>query len=128
MRLLQFAAGVMLALMLANCASAPNNPITESQVFTLENSYGVVQSAALAYTLLRPCAEGEALGLTAICKSQEVVAKLASADKKARGALDSLELFVRNNPKLDARALYDGAQLAIKAFRDLATSNKLAGV
>jgi hypothetical protein len=47
-----------LAVPLAGCTTllpTVTNPINQSQVYNLENAYGVAQSAAVAYTALQRC-------------------------------------------------------------------------
>jgi len=106
-----------LGLVLGGCASFPN-PLTQAQVFQLENGYGVAQSAAVAYTALPRCRAPA----VAPCARAEVVAKLATADKKARVALDALEKFSRNPenyPGLSYAQLLAAAQQAVATLQQI---------
>jgi len=66
--------------------------LPQQSTYDLENAYGVVQSAAVAYTKLPYCVSGG----TPVCKKPAVVIKLAAYDKNARDALNALETYVRN--------------------------------
>lgn len=96
-------------LLLAGCASFVN-PISQTQVYQLENAYGVAQSAAVAYTNLPRCTVGVPLN---ICSQHVVIVQLAQADQSARVALTAAENFVRSNPTLSPASVISAAQTAI---------------
>lgn len=108
---------IALALGLASCASI-KNPIQSTQVYELENSYGVAQSAAITYTKLGRCAPSP----TPPCSQAKVVVAIGEADKKARIALSALEDFSRNPgnyPTLSYASLLSAASSAIAVFSAL---------
>ena len=103
------AIGLMLGL--AACAS---NPVSKSVVYDLENSYGIVQASAVAYTRLPYCTSS----LVFACKKPKVVIQLAAYDKDARLALNALEAYARNptNATVNLSSLINAASSAISAF------------
>jgi len=113
--------GILLAgVLLAGCASIVN-PIQGTQVFELENAYGVAQAGAIAYVKLPRCQSPA----VAPCSQATTVVALASADKKARIALNALEDFSRspqNYPTLQFGDLFRAAQASISVFSQLSNS------
>jgi len=86
--------------------------------YSLENAYGIAQSAAITYTRLPRCAAVP----VPPCSKASVVLSLAVADKKARIAIKALEDFSRNPdnyPGLTFSGLYDAAKTAISTFKKI---------
>lgn len=107
--------GAVLAL--AGCGTVPN-PISQVQVYQLENGYGVAQSGAVAYAALPRCAAQPVQP----CSKAKVVVALAKADKQARLALDAVEAFARNPsnyPGLSYPALLSAAQTAVATLQQI---------
>ena len=117
----------LLALALAGCSlNAVTNPVDKTFVFQAENAYGVVQSAALAYTALPFCAPGQHASTTVYCKEQPIVVKLAVADAKvkiARKALNSFVLNPANYPGLTYGQLIGAFQLAVQTMSEIEAEN-----
>lgn len=108
------AIGVVCALV--GCASI-KNPIQSTQIYELENAYGVAQSAGVTYVSLPRCPTA-----TPFCSKANVVVAIGEADKKARIALNAVEDFSRNPanyPTLSYSSLLAAAQSAINVFSAL---------
>lgn len=119
--------GLLAGLLLAGCARI-TNPINQTEVYGVENAYGVAQSAALGYIGLRRCGAGETTSLANVCSEHGVIVKLANADQKARIALNALEAFARNPanyPGLSFSALVSTAQQAVSVFQQIESTNKI---
>jgi hypothetical protein len=116
MRRIFAALGVSLALAAAGCSSI-TNPISQTQVYQLENGYGVVQAGAAAYARLPFCPAGITMQQSVLqaCSIRSAVIEIGKADEAARVALRTAEDFVRNNPKLSAVSVITTAQNAINA-------------
>lgn len=111
-----FIACSMLAL--AGCASI-SNPVSTTEVYNLEASYGVLSSAAKAYLLLPACPTGTNFSIQNICHLRSASGPIASADVKARAALTLAEKFVRDNPTISAASAISAAQAAVAAFQTI---------
>jgi hypothetical protein len=136
MKLLRPAAAALTALAvastLAGCVTlgTVTNPINQSEVFQLENAYGVAQSAAVAYTALPRCAAGTHATATTICSEHAIIVTLATDDQKARLALTALESFARNPanyPGLSYVGLLKAAQLAVSTLSQIEATNGIGG-
>lgn len=110
--------GMACALALGGCASGIKNPIKSSEVYQLENAYGVAQSAGVGYVKLPRCSTVP----TPPCSKAKNVVAIGEADVKARAALNALEDFARNPanyPELSYSNLLSAAQQAIALFSQL---------
>ena len=108
----------LVLIVLEGCA-AISNPVQSTQVFELENAYGVAQGAAIGYVKLPRCQ----LGTVPPCAKDSTVVALGEADKRARIALNAVEDFSRspqNFPTLQFGDLFRVAQEAIGVFSQLA--------
>jgi hypothetical protein len=129
MKLLTTAALLALAFIMAGCTTlfpTVTNPINQTQIYGLENAYGVAQSAAVAYTKLPRCAAGVHASATNICSEHAIIVQLASADQKARLALTAAESFARdpgNYPGLSYADLIKAAQLAVTTLSQIEAVN-----
>lgn len=105
-----------IALILGGCASF-SNPVSQTQIYQLENAYGVAQTAAVAYTRLPRCVPPD----TALCSQYNVIVKLAAADQTARTTLQDAETFIRANPTLSATSVISAAQAALRLLQQIET-------
>ena len=125
MRNLLFLPLMLLAFALAGCGpTVLTTPVNQTQAYQIENAYGVVQSAAVAYTALPRCKAPASA--TNICSDRAVIRQLAKADSQARLALNALEAFTRNPanyPGLTYTGLIAAAQQAITVLREIETAN-----
>lgn len=115
---------IALAIGLGGCVTAVRNPISKTQIYNLENSYGVVQSLAAGYASEPFCPNGTSItqSILKFCAIPSAVVAIGKADIKARSALREAQQFVTSNPTLDAGALIDAARIAIDAARVIETS------
>ena len=104
----------LLAAGLTACASIVN-PVTQTQVFEMENAYGVVQAQAIAYASFGLCPKGTTISgsVSAHCALPQAVVAIAKADSAARDALTLAANFVRNTPTVNAGSVIAAAQQAI---------------
>ena len=129
MKLLRLAALMALAcvvLPIAGCTTLIHNPVNQTQVYQLENAYGLAQSAAVAYSALPRCKAGTSATVTNVCATHAIVAALATDDAKARTALTALESFSRNPanyPGLTFSGLLSAAQLAVTTLTTIEAQN-----
>lgn len=129
MKLLRLAALMALAcfvLPIAGCTTLIHNPVSQTQVYQLENGYGVAQSAAVAYSALPRCSAGTSATATNVCATQAIIKQLATADQKARIALTAVENFARNPnnyPGLSFSQLIATAQSAVTALSQIEAVN-----
>ena len=129
-RLLAGLIGLVGFVLLAGCTTLFQNPVNQTQVYSLENAYGVAQSAAVAYTHLPRCAAGARASAANICSEHAIIVQLAAADQKARLALTAAESFSRdpgNYPGLSYADLIKAAQLAVTTLSQIEAVNSIGG-
>ena len=103
---------VVLCVLLVSACTTVNNPLTPNRLATLESSYGVLLSAAVAYR--NACARR---ALPASCRP--IVVEIQKAGAVAQTRVLALRGFVRANPTIDATALLVAAESAVDAFRQV---------
>jgi hypothetical protein len=128
MRFKTLALGGLLAsgLALCSCASIVN-PISQTQVYQLENAYGIAQAQGVAYVQFKRCAPGTHIGPTNLCSTAQGVVQIGKADKAARTALDAAQTFVTQNPTLDASSVISAAQTALQTLQSIETTLDVEG-
>jgi hypothetical protein len=118
-----------LSLALAGCAhnadgslvtSIPN-PVTNTQLATLESAYGVALAGAVAYRNRPRCTKTALESVSNICARRSIVIRMQQADKTAQVAIGRARGFVIANPTLDASSLIQAAQDAIAVFSQIQT-------
>lgn len=92
------------------------NPIGRNEMATIESSFGVTYTAAVAYRRL--CAQR---AIPPSCRA--VVLKLQAAARKAQGALVATRNFVKNNPTVSAVSAIAAARAALADFQSIAAAN-----
>jgi len=110
----------LLVFSLGACATV-KNPITSSQLATIESSYGVVLSGAVAYRNRPRCTKTALESVSNICARRSIVVRMQQADAAAQVALGRARAFVRDNPTLDASSLLQAAQDAVAVFAQIQT-------
>ncbi len=116
----RFLVAALIALSLGACATV-KNPITSSQLATIESSYGVVLSGAVAYRNRPRCTKMALESVSNICARRSIVLRMQAADRTAQVALGRARAFVTNNPTLDASSLLQAAQDAVSIFAAIQT-------
>jgi hypothetical protein len=98
------------------------NPVSDTNIYQVQNSYALAlqllaeyrrycwskpYSAILADSVAKP-----------VCEKRRAVVRFAiKARKDARAALDAAELFIANNPTLNAATAVQAAWLAVNNFQ-----------
>ena len=120
---------LLLVPLLAGCAHNPDgslitsipNPVTNTQLATLESAYGVALAGAVAYRNRPRCTKTALESVSNICARRSVVVRMQQADKTAQVAIGRARGFVIANPTLDASSLIQAAQDAIAVFSSIQT-------
>lgn len=118
------------ALSLGGCAKITSaigikNPVDNKSLSTIISTYGIADSAVIAYGQLPRCTTTNLPSATNWCYKRSVLVKAQALDKTANDQINKAVAWQRANPTLDASAYIDAAQGAL----DLLTSfNKDNGV
>lgn len=115
---------ILLAISLSGCAGmrpmiSIQNPISDNTLASLEASYGLALTAAVAYRNRPRCTRTRLESLSYLCARRSIVVRLQHADQVAEIALGRAASFIANNPTLDASSLIQAASAAIGAFSEL---------
>lgn len=115
---------IFLVLTLSACATFPNPLYTgtsdgRARLASIESSYGIALSVAVAYRQTRLCRKGEVAGYANICAYRSVILELQTADREAQKALTSARVFLRNNPTVDAFQVLSIAQNSVIFFQNV---------
>lgn len=113
------------AISLTGCFETVKNPFTLTQVASVESSYGIVLSAADAYSHLRLCRKSETPTVTNVCAKRAVILQLQKADRDVQTSLDYARNFIRNNPNIDPIVVISSVTKAVDAFKQIAINNKV---
>jgi hypothetical protein len=121
---------VFLGISLAGCASTGGiegftrlittgiaNPVTPAALSDVKNAYGIALAAAVAYRERPRCTKTHLESVTNLCARRSIVVKLQQADLKAQAALAKADMFVADNPTLNAGSVIQAASLAVSAFQ-----------
>jgi len=128
-----------LSLSLSGCVNGPNgtkiflpiasvaNPVTPMSLYDLKATYAIAQAGADTYVQRYRdgfrCTKIRLESVTNICSRRSIVVKMQDADRKAGIALGRVEIFVRDNPTIDASAILAAAQSAVTAFYQIQQGN-----
>lgn len=93
------------------------NPVTPAALSDIKNAYGIALAAAVAYRERPRCTKTHLESATNLCARRSIVVKLQQADLKAKVALDKADLFIADNPTLNAGSVIQAASLAVSAFQ-----------
>jgi len=113
---------LVLSLSLASCAEF-RNPISNNTLGTLISSYGLADTAVIAYRGLPRCTTTKPLSATNICHKRSILVAAQAFDAEANAAINRAVAFQRNNPTLDAASYIQAAQDAFDAFKGFVTAN-----
>lgn len=128
-----------LSLSLAGCVNGPNgtkiflptasvaNPVTPMSLYDLKASYAIAQAGADTYVQRYRdgfrCTKTRLESGTNLCSRRSIVVKMQDADRKAGIALGRVDIFIRDNPTIDASAVLSAAQSAVTAFYQIQQGN-----
>jgi hypothetical protein len=93
------------------------NPLTPTALSDVKSAYGIALAAAVAYRERPRCTKTHLESVTNLCARRSIVVKLQQADIKARAALDKADMFIADNPTLNAGSVIQAASLAVSAFQ-----------
>lgn len=128
-----------LALSMAGCVKGPGgttiflptasvaNPVTSTGLYDLKATYAIAQAGADAYIQRYRdgfrCTTARLESVTNLCSRRSVVLKMQAADRTAGIALGRVDVFIRDNPTIDASAVLSAAQSAVTAFYQIQQGN-----
>jgi hypothetical protein len=128
-----------LTLAVAGCVKGPGgttiflptasvtNPVTPMSLYDLKATYAIAQAGADTYIQRYRdgfrCTKTRLESVTNLCSRRSIVVKMQDADRKAGIALGRVEVFVRDNPTIDASAVLAAAQSAVTAFYQIQQGN-----
>lgn len=115
---------ICIAFTLASCASLGiKNPISNNTLGTLISSYGLVDTAVIAYQQLPRCTIIKPLSISNVCHKRSILVAAQAFDAEANAAINKAVAFQRNNPTLDASSYIQAAQDAFDAFNSFVKTN-----
>ncbi len=128
-----------LSLSLSGCVNGPNgtkiflptasvaNPVTPMSLYDLKATYAIAQAGADTYIQRYRdgfrCTKTKLESVTNICSRRSIVVKMQDADRKAGIALGRVEIFIRDNPTIDASSVLSAAQASVTAFYQIQQGN-----
>lgn len=113
---------ISLTLSLGACA-AIKNPISNNQLATIIDTYGIAESAFIAYKSLPRCTTTNNFSATNICHKRSVVVAGVGYDASVNKAINNAVAFQRANPTLDISSYVTAAQTALDTFTSFETAN-----
>lgn len=120
---------IISCLWLAGCAElGMKNPISNNTLGTAISTYGLLDSAVIAYRGLPRCTIANNFAITNVCYKRSVLVVAKNYDKTANDAINKAVAFQRSNPTLDASSYIDAAVAAVDTFKSFSQQNSLPGV
>lgn len=117
---------VLVGLSLAGCAALNiKNPINNNTLGGTIATYGLLDSAVIAYRGLPRCTVSHPFTVLSPCYSRSILVQLQSYDAKANKAVNDAVNFTRDNPTLDASSYISAAELAIANLKNFAALNNV---
>lgn len=109
---------LLLVLALAGCATV-RNPVSTTELATIESAYGVALAGAVAYRERPRCTKTALESVSNLCARRSIVVRLQQADRQAQIAIGKANIFIQNNPTLDASSLLQAARGAVDALNQI---------
>lgn len=122
---------LVFAVSLAGCAQlgiSTTNPVGNKTLAGAISTYGILDSAVIAYRGLPRCTKTDNFSATNICYKRSILVQAQAYDKAANAAINNAVTFQRSNPTLDASSYISIAIASVDTFKDFATAAKLPGV
>lgn len=104
------------------------NPVNNNALGGAISTYGILDTAVIAYRGLPRCTVNNNFSATNICHKRSVLVQAQKYDLAANTAINKAVDFQRTNPTLDATSYVNAALLAVATFKDFASVNNLPGV
>jgi hypothetical protein len=128
-----------LSLALAGCVKGPGgtniflptasvtNPLGPTSLYDLKSTYAIAQAGADLYVQRYRdgfrCTKTKLESVSNLCSRRSIVIKMQNADRSAGIAIGKVEVFIRDNPTIDASSLLSAAQSAVTAFYQIQQGN-----
>lgn len=113
---------LFITITLGACAQI-KNPITNNQLGGMIDTYGIAQSALIAYRGLPRCTVSNNFSVTHICYKRSVLVTAQAYERTATAAINKAVAFVSANPTVDATSVISAAQSALDIFTSFETAN-----
>lgn len=113
---------LLAGLLLTGCATV-KNPISNNTLGSLISSYGLADTAVIAYAGLPRCTTTKPLSATFVCHKRSILVAAQAFDNEANAAINKAVAFQRANPTLDASSYVQAASDAFDAFKGFVTAN-----
>lgn len=118
---------ICFALMLSACSTL-QNPVSNNALGGAISTYGILQSAVIAYRGLPRCTVDKPFSALNVCYKRSVLVKAQAYDKAANEAINTATEFQRNNPTLDAGSYVTAAIAAVNTFKNFAVASQIPGI
>lgn len=125
---------LIFALSMVGCAplttltTSIQNPVGNKTLAGAVSTYGILDSAVIAYRGLPRCTKTDDFSATNVCYKRSILVQAQAYDKAANAAINNAVAFQRSNPTLDASSYISIAIASVDIFKDFATAAKLPGV
>lgn len=122
---------LMIALTMAGCAQfgiPVQNPVGNNTLASAISTYGILDTAVIAYRGLPRCTVDNNFSATNVCYKRSVLVQAQAYDKAANAAINRAVSFQRSNPTLDATSYVAAAIASVNTFKDFAHASQLPGV
>lgn len=118
---------ILSVLFLAGCSTI-QNPVNNNALASAISTYGILDSAVIAYRSLPRCTKTNNFSIENICYKRSVLVQAQAYDKAANVAINNAVEYKRAYPTLDPTAYISAATLAVTTFKDFAVAAQLPGV
>lgn len=118
---------MIVGISLAGCATF-KNPISNNALGAAISTYGILDTAVIAYRGLPRCTVIKNFSATNICYKRSVLVQAQAYDAAANKAINNAVAFQRANPTLDASSYITAATTAVDTFKAFAVAANLPGV
>lgn len=118
---------LLISLAVSACSTVPN-PIGNNTLASAISTYGILDTAVIAYRGLPRCTVDNNFSATNVCYKRSVLVQAQAYDKAANAAINRAVSFQRSNPTLDATSYVAAAIASVNTFKDFAHASQLPGV
>jgi hypothetical protein len=123
---------ISVGLLLAGCGGKSifgiANPVGDNALGAAISSYGILDTAVIAYRGLPRCTVSNNFSATNICHKRSVLVSAQAYDAAANKAINTAVAYQRANPTLDASSYITAAEAAVSTFKSFAVAANLPGV
>lgn len=124
----RFLAIAFLTLSLGGCLSPSiPNPVTPTSLYDVKATYAIAQAGVDTYVQRYRdgfrCTKTRLESATNLCSRRSIVVKMQNADRIAGITLGQAEIFIANNPTIDATSVISAASRAVTALYQIQQGN-----